>query len=59
MMTAHDRYAAFAPLMARSSTVPPGKNSGRTTQEPVENAGRAPPGDTSAGSRRPAGVSLP
>ncbi len=44
-----ERYSGVAPLMARSLTVPltarspmlpPGKNSGRTTKESVENASR-------------------
>src|SRR6478672_393409 len=56
-MNAAERKSARAPLIARSLTVPltarspmlpPGKNSGRTTKESVENARRDPPTSSTA-----------
>ena len=56
-MKAAERNSAWAPLIARSLTVPltarspmlpPGKNSGRTTNESVENASRCSPTGSTA-----------
>ena len=62
-MKPQDRWLGTAPLIARSLTVPltarspmdpPGKNSGRTTNESVEKASRAPPSENTAESPSPA-----
>src|SRR5512144_2471597 len=47
------------PFTARSPMEPPGKNIGRTTNESVEKASRAPPTDTTAESASPPSTDSP